>query len=152
MGFSRQEYWSGLPCPPPGALPDPGINPSRLCVGLWQTGSLPLSLPGEPSCGPGLGKSEPASIPRNLPHLLSVLCMAPWNSRAFRLRKEMNCSYHFQKLGSDFHASSVPGWWEEGLQERGNYSIDCSIGRTRRLPIRGGDKDVGAGRTVPGGH
>ena len=26
MGFSRQEYWSGLPFPPPGALPDPGIE------------------------------------------------------------------------------------------------------------------------------
>ena len=25
MGFPREEYWSGLPCPPPGALPDPGI-------------------------------------------------------------------------------------------------------------------------------
>ena len=28
MGFSRQEYWSGLPCPPPGGLPDPGILPA----------------------------------------------------------------------------------------------------------------------------
>ena len=27
MGFSRQEYWSGLPFPPPGDLPDPGIEP-----------------------------------------------------------------------------------------------------------------------------
>ena len=27
MGFSRQEYWSGLPFPPPGDLPDPGIKP-----------------------------------------------------------------------------------------------------------------------------
>ena len=27
MGFSRQENWSGLPCPPPGDLPDPGIEP-----------------------------------------------------------------------------------------------------------------------------
>ena len=26
MGFSRQEYWSGLPCPPPGDLPDSGIK------------------------------------------------------------------------------------------------------------------------------
>ena len=26
MGFSRQEYWSGLPCPPPGDLPNPGID------------------------------------------------------------------------------------------------------------------------------
>jgi len=28
MGFSRQEYWSGLPYPPPGDLPDPGIKPA----------------------------------------------------------------------------------------------------------------------------
>ena len=28
MGFSRQEYWGGLPCPPPGDLPDPGIQPT----------------------------------------------------------------------------------------------------------------------------
>ena len=27
MGFSRQEYWSGLPCPPPGDLHNPGIKP-----------------------------------------------------------------------------------------------------------------------------
>ena len=26
MGFSRQEFWSGLPCPPPGDLPDPGME------------------------------------------------------------------------------------------------------------------------------
>ena len=30
MGLSRQEYWSGLPCPPPGDLPDPGIKPASL--------------------------------------------------------------------------------------------------------------------------
>jgi len=29
-GFSRQEYWSGLPSPPPGDLPDPGIEPQSL--------------------------------------------------------------------------------------------------------------------------
>jgi len=28
MGFSRQEYWSGLPFPSPGDLPDPGIEPT----------------------------------------------------------------------------------------------------------------------------
>ena len=28
MEFSRQEYWSGLPCPPPGDLPDPRIEPA----------------------------------------------------------------------------------------------------------------------------
>ena len=30
MGFSRQEYWSGLPCLPPGHLPNPGIEPKSL--------------------------------------------------------------------------------------------------------------------------
>ena len=30
MGFSRKEYWSGLPCPSPGDLPDPGIEPTSL--------------------------------------------------------------------------------------------------------------------------
>ena len=30
MEFSRQKYWSGLPCPPPGDLPDPGIEPGPL--------------------------------------------------------------------------------------------------------------------------
>ena len=30
MGFPRQEYWSGLPCPPPGDLPNPGIKPVSL--------------------------------------------------------------------------------------------------------------------------
>ena len=40
MGFSRQEYWSGLPFPPPGDLPDPGINPSStVLVGKFFTNS-----------------------------------------------------------------------------------------------------------------
>ena len=30
MGFSKQEYWSGFPCPPPGDLSDPGIEPEYL--------------------------------------------------------------------------------------------------------------------------
>ena len=30
MGFSRQEYWNGLPCPSPGDLPDPGIERASL--------------------------------------------------------------------------------------------------------------------------
>ena len=45
MGFSRQEYWSGLPCPPPGDLPDPGIKPGSLEL---QADSLPSEPPGKP--------------------------------------------------------------------------------------------------------
>ena len=32
MRFSRQGYWSVLPFPPPGALPDPGVEPLSLCL------------------------------------------------------------------------------------------------------------------------
>ena len=46
VGFSRQECWSGWPCPPPGVLPKPGID---LCLlRIPQAVSLPLALPGKP--------------------------------------------------------------------------------------------------------
>ena len=48
MGFSRQEYWGGLPCSPPRDLPDPGIKPCFSCLLHWQVGSLLLALPGTP--------------------------------------------------------------------------------------------------------
>ena len=48
MGFSRQEYWSRLLCPPPGDLPNPGMKPVLLCLLHWQVGSLPLMPPGKP--------------------------------------------------------------------------------------------------------
>ena len=37
-GFSKQEYWSGLPCPPPGDFPDPGIKPVSLMSPALATG------------------------------------------------------------------------------------------------------------------
>ena len=72
MGFSRQEYWSGLPFPSPGDLPDPGIEPvsptlqadallfeppdtterryfhfSLSCIGEGNWQSTPVVLPGK---------------------------------------------------------------------------------------------------------
>ena len=45
MGFSRQEYWSELPCSPPGDLPNPGIEPGSSAL---QADSLPSEPPGKP--------------------------------------------------------------------------------------------------------
>ena len=45
MGFPRQEYWSGLPFPPPEDLLNPGIEPGSPAL---QADSLPLSHPGKP--------------------------------------------------------------------------------------------------------
>ena len=45
MGFPRQEYWSELPLPSPGDLPDPGIKPGSPAL---QADSLPTELSGKP--------------------------------------------------------------------------------------------------------
>ena len=48
MGFSRQEYWSGLLCPPPGDLPILGIKPTSLTSPALAGGFFPLPPPGKP--------------------------------------------------------------------------------------------------------
>ena len=45
MGFSRQEYWSGLPFPSPGDLPDPGIEPGSPTL---EADALTSEPPGKP--------------------------------------------------------------------------------------------------------
>ena len=44
MGFSRQEYWNGLPFPPPGDLPNPGVKPRSPAL---QADALPSEPPGK---------------------------------------------------------------------------------------------------------
>ena len=50
MGFSRQEYWKELPFPPPGDLPDPGMEPVSPVSPALQVDPLPLSHWGSPLC------------------------------------------------------------------------------------------------------
>ena len=45
LGFSRQEYWRGLTCPPPGDIPNPGIEPRSPAL---QADSLRSEPPGKP--------------------------------------------------------------------------------------------------------
>ena len=61
MGFARQEYWSELPFPSPGDLPDPGIKPMSLKSPALKADFLPLALSGKPSGGGGdvVAKSYP---------------------------------------------------------------------------------------------
>ena len=51
MGFSRQEYWSGLPCSPPGDLPDSGIKPTSLASPALAGSSLTTSATWEAQIG-----------------------------------------------------------------------------------------------------
>ena len=43
MEFSRQQYWSGSPCPPPGDLPNPGIKPMSLSSAVLASGFFTTS-------------------------------------------------------------------------------------------------------------
>ena len=90
MGFSRQEYWSGLPFASPGGLPDPGIEPGSPTS---QADSLLPEPPGKPCChldSEGLGPGRqvgPHSRPQTQIHppLLWLLPPGPahmaWQGR-----------------------------------------------------------------------
>ena len=58
MGFSRQEYWIELPFPPPGDLPNPGIQPGLLSLLHWEASSLPLAPPGKLLAAPEVPDTE----------------------------------------------------------------------------------------------
>ena len=87
MGFTSQEYWSELPCPPPGDLPDQGSNPRLLCPLHWQVDSLLLVPPGKPM---DVSMSQSSSLSSLYPHWISFTN----NQRNFRL-----CCKH-------------SGWWD----------------------------------------
>ena len=53
IGFSRQEYWSGLPLPPPEDLPNPGIEPTSLASPALTGRFLTPVPPGKPGEAPG---------------------------------------------------------------------------------------------------
>ena len=78
QGFSRQESWSGLPCPFPGDTPDTGINPHLLCVLYWQAGSLPLVLPGKRSIFSVCFFLQCNLDNKNSHLLVFILCQAFW--------------------------------------------------------------------------
>ena len=67
MGVSRQEYWSRLPFPPPGDLPNPGTEPRSPTM---QADSLPVELPGKPQLYPSevVSNKSGLSLPLQTQH------------------------------------------------------------------------------------
>ena len=79
MGFSRQEYWSELPCPRPGDLPDPEIKPTSLKFSALQVGSLPLAPPGKPCfLEPPFNPSLQALLCHDASGPLMILGLSRW--------------------------------------------------------------------------
>ena len=83
MECSRQEYWSGLPLPSPGDLPNPGIEPASVESPALQADCLPLSHLGSPFSGHYL---NPSLAPVTFQRILYFTCCliydpymsAPW--------------------------------------------------------------------------
>ena len=92
---SRQEFWSGVPFPPPGDLPDPGIEPESRSLLHWQVGSLPLSHLWSP--GSALSPDNPA-----------LNCRTP--SRCLRIAW---CGVRLHTSGVRSVVSGVMVWKEE---------------------------------------
>ena len=58
VGFSKREYWSALPCPPPGNLPNPGIEPKSLACPALAGGFFSISTTWEAQLYAGEGQLE----------------------------------------------------------------------------------------------
>ena len=107
MGFSRQEYWSGLPCPPPGALLSPGIKLAFLTSFAWPGGFFTTS----------------ATILNQT--LGGHLIVAQYRARKIILGRPSVCQ------GSGYSAMKV------GAQERLQYHPAASMGSEESQENRG---------------
>ena len=77
MGFSRQKYWSRLPFPPPGVLPDPGIEAASLVSPALAGRFFTTEPPGKP-LGPSESESESRSVMSDSLQLRELY--SPWTS------------------------------------------------------------------------
>ena len=83
MGFSRKEYWSGLPCPPPGDLPNPEIKPRSPALWadstVWATRESDDDQQTPRSQGKGVGQI----LPHRLQEELTLRACRPQTSQTF---------------------------------------------------------------------
>ena len=91
MGFSRQKYWSGLPFPPPGDLPDPGIEPRSPVSPALQADSLPLSHLGSPSIYLYKHKLISRRVNKKLIPVITCLVEENWKEDSIRTERRF-CS------------------------------------------------------------
>ena len=83
LGFSRQEYWSGLPRLPPGDFPTQGSNAHVVCLLHWQAGSLPTSTTWVES----LKRSGQGAVPASI----SFVVLAVFHKKGRYVSKPNHC-------------------------------------------------------------
>ena len=119
MGFSRQEYWSGLQFPSPGDLPNPGIEPGSPVL---QTDSLPPEPPGKPQRKSEVrakyhGSTKDRTNPSGWVTLERLPRKCAWNWQKSHRKKNLNkgrgrkrarCT---QKRAGELVQLKYKGWW-----------------------------------------
>ena len=120
MGFSRQEYWSGLPFPSPGDLPNPGIEPGPPAL---QADSLPSEAPGKPRV---------RRVQQNSKGVILMICSVSFLPNTWLLGcSEKGCRHkslkesHFHSKDMACHCPGVATWgavqlWVEGRRQVGH--------------------------------
>ena len=108
MGFSRQEYWSELPFPSPGDLPDPGIEPGSPAL---QADSLPSEPPGKPQFPvlplsketPGVWEKWPRALlpPAHPGGGYWAPRLLPCEEQAAGLRQDPSCPWRVAAVGGE---------------------------------------------------
>ena len=106
-GFSRQEYWGGLPCPPPGELPDPGIKPGSP---ILQVDSLPAEPQGKLMAGVGRIPTGGGSLSL----LQRIFLTRNWTGGLLHCRQIL---YQLSYQEDLTEAEDIKKWWQEYTEE-----------------------------------
>ena len=135
MEFSRQEYWGGLPFPPPGGLPDSGTEPVSLDTGDYTGRWIPCHRPtwearrskSTPCCCL-VAKSCLTLLWPNDCNCARLLC--PWNSPGNGTGVGCHFLLHgiFPTQGSNL---GLLHWWEDSLPVSHHEGMDCKSGISR---------------------
>jgi len=153
MGFSRQEYWSGLPFPSPGDLPDPGIKPRSPALQADTLTSEPFSLTGHDKilsrvpCGSLLFicfiHSSMCMEKAMAPHSSTLAWKIPWAEEPGRLQSmgslrvrhdfTFTFTFHFHALEKEMAThSDVLAWRIPGMGKPGGLpSMAPTSAKTR---------------------
>ena len=130
MGLSRQEYWSGLLCPLPDDIVDPGIKPQSLCLMRWHAEFLLLLLFYHQHHLRSSEALRSASEKAMAPHSSTLAWKIPWMEEPGGLQSmgslsqtrlsDFTFTFHFHALEKEMAThSSVLAWRIPGTGEPG---------------------------------
>ena len=132
MGFSRQGYWSGWPCPPPADISDPGIKPVSLKSPALAGVFFPTSATGHPT---------PVLLPGKSHGWRSVVGCSPWgrekSDTTERLHFHFSLSCIGEGNGNPVQCSCLENPRDVGASWAAVYGVTQSRTRLKRLSSRG---------------